>query len=580
MTKEQKDLSEGPKDSLKDWLKGNDRGLVSWLTDDKGKCREGGDDGELFEVRKRNLQLEDENALLRNQLQEARQGLPAPVRDIDELVAKRPSFRGQIDRYQSQLESLDGKLQDLASEFPEEGREFIDIHETIHKRSQILRDVLNGMLDKPDRLNEWLPVLTQKGNEMEEAYKTTISRIENLYGLLQRKNLETHFSDSDDDSKEGLPPKDEKEFLILSKENERLLLLISEKDEDLSKLRALLKYKEEELMRREEDLMYRERLMEESKKKFDNERKSLEGLDAITLEKRLEHLRREIQRKEEEMIKKEKYLASKMEELRNMELGLIEDEIDLRDEERKKEISINKVHTGNQRFNDLLLGGYPFGSNIILHGPAFVGKEVLLNEFMAEGLKKGIPVLWVITDKTCMDIRKSMEIVLPGYTEYEKLNLVRYVDNYSRSIGDSDEDPYTTYIEDPGDHASLSKAVDEVTNQFLKDHEYYRLGFQSLSTFIAYSDSASAFRFLSPFVGKRRKSKAVCLYLLEKGMHGEQDIQMLGMIMDGMVEFNVDQMRTFLTVNGVGDVQTRGNVRYNWSNHGLSIGSFTLDHIK
>ena len=63
-------------------------------------------------------------------------------------------------------------------------------------------------------------------------------------------------------------------------------------------------------------------------------------------------------------------------------------------------------------------------------------------------------------------------------------------------------------------------------------------------------------------------------------MHSEQDIQMLGMMMDGIVDFSVDQMRTFMTVVGVGDVQTRGNVRYNWSNHGLSIGSFTLDHIK
>lgn len=580
MNKEQKDKTEDAKDSLRDWLKGNDRGLVSWLTDDKGKRSEGMNDDELFEARKQNLKLEDEIALLKKQIQEIRQTGASPLRDIDDLVANRPSLRSQIDRYQSRLENLNGKLKDLAPEFPEEGREYISLHETVNKRSQILRDVLNGMLEKPDRLEEWLPVLSQKGNEMEEIYKSALNRIEKLYGLLQRKNLESQLSSSDGNLEGELIPTDEKEFLILRKENERLQLLISEKDDDLSKLRALLKYKEEELVRREEDLMYRERLMEESKKKFDSERKNLEGLDAITLEKRLEHLRREIQRKEEEMIKKEKYLASKMEELRNMELGLIEDEIDLRDEERKKEISLNKVHTGNQRFNDLLLGGYPFGSNIILHGPAFVGKEVLMNEFMAEGLKKGIPVLWVITDRTCTDIRKSMEPVLPGYAEYEKLDLVRYVDNYSRSIGDTDVDPYTIYIDDPGDHASLSKAVDDATNQFLTNHEYYRLAFQSLSTFIAYSDSASAFRFLSPFVGKRRKSKAVCLYLLEKGMHNEQDIQMLGMMMDGIVEFNLDQMRTFLTVNGVGDVQTRGNVRYNWSNHGLSIGSFTLDHIK
>ena len=577
MSEENTPKANDGKESLKDWLKGNDRGLVSWLTEDGKRSVAIGSD-ELFEARKKVLQLEDELALLKKQLKESRDG--GTVRNIDELVSKRPTLRSQIDRYQSQLEGLSAKIRDTMPEFPNEAQEFISIYESLNKRSQILREILNGMLEKPDHLDEYAEVLSKRSNEMNDAYRSAVTRIDDLYGALQRRRLEEQIArETPSDGGEG-PAPDNKEFIILKKENERLHLLLEKKDEESEKLRSLLRYKEEELVRREEDLMYRERLMEESKKKFDNERKSLEGLDAVAMEKRLEQLRTEIQRKEEEMRQKEKYLASKMDELRNIELGLIEDEIDLRDEERKKEISLSKVHTGNQRFNDLLLGGYPFGSNIILHGPAFVGKEVLLNEFMAEGLKKGIPVLWVITDKTCEDIRKSMEPVLPGYMEYETLGLVKYVDSYSRSIGDMNEDSNTVYVQDPADHASLAKAVDDVTAEFLKEHDYYRLGFQSLSTFIAYSDSASAFRFLSPFVGKRRKSKAVCLYLLEKGMHNEQDIQMLGMMMDGMVEFNVDQMRTFLNVIGVGDVQTRGNVRYNWSNHGLSIGSFTLDHIK
>jgi KaiC/GvpD/RAD55 family RecA-like ATPase len=578
MSDEGKPRDKGDKETLKDWLKGDDRGLVSWLTTD-GKRGAVPASDELFQVKKRNLQLEDELALLRKQLEEARKGVVAPPHNIDEMLAARPSLRSQIDRYQSQLESLSAKIKDTVPDFPPEVQEFIDIYEILNKRSQILREILNGMLEKPDLLEDYSELLVKRGAEMSEVYRTSISRIEDLYGALQRKKLEEQLSTAPATDAMGEEQAD-KEFLILKKENERLHLLLNQKDEESEKLRSLLRYKEEELVRREDDLMYRERLMEEARRKFDNERKSLEGLDAVAMEKRLEHLRGEIQRKEEELRHKEKYLASKMDELRNMELGLIEEEIDLRDEERKKEITLSKVHTGNQRFNDLLLGGYPFGSNIILHGPAFVGKEVLLAEFMAEGLKKGVPVLWVITDKTCDDIRKLMEPVLPGYMEYEKLNLVKYVDSYSRSIGDLNEDPNTVYVKDPADHAALSKAVDEITAEFLKDHDYYRLGFQSLSTFIAYSDSASAFRFLSPFVGKRRKSKAVCLYLLEKGMHNEQDIQMLSMMMDGIVDFNVDQMRTFLTVTGVGDVQTRGNVRYNWSNHGLSIGSFTLDHIK
>ena len=54
------------------------------------------------------------------------------------------------------------------------------------------------------------------------------------------------------------------------------------------------------------------------------------------------------------------------------------------------------------------------------HGPPFVGKEILVNSFIAEGLKKGIPALWVITDKTPKDIREEMKFVLSGYDEYER----------------------------------------------------------------------------------------------------------------------------------------------------------------
>ena len=62
---------------------------------------------------------------------------------------------------------------------------------------------------------------------------------------------------------------------------------------------------------------------------------------------------------------------------------------------------------------------------------------------------------------------------------------------------------------------------------------------------IAYSDPNTAFRFLSPLCGKRKRDKAVSMFTVEKGMHGEQEIQMLGSTMDGMIDFKVDQLKTF-----------------------------------
>jgi KaiC/GvpD/RAD55 family RecA-like ATPase len=239
-----------------------------------------------------------------------------------------------------------------------------------------------------------------------------------------------------------------------------------------------------------------------------------------------------------------------------------------------------KVKTGIPRLDDLMFGGIPFGTNASVYGPAYVGKEVLVNLFMAEGLKKGVPILWVLTDKGPADVRDEMAFVLPGYEEYEKLGLVRYVDAYSKSMGAEATDSNTTYIDEATDHQSLLKAVETIAMEWKKKYPTYRLGFRSVSTLIAYLDPTTTFKFLQPFVGRRKRDKAVAFYVIEKGMHEEQEIQMLGSLMDGSIEFKVEQLKSFLSIKGVCDVQSRGWIRYTYTKSSVSVGSFSLDHIK
>jgi Lhr-like helicase len=124
------------------------------------------------------------------------------------------------------------------------------------------------------------------------------------------------------------------------------------------------------------------------------------------------------------------------------------------------------------------------------------------------------------------------------------------------------------------------KAVDATAKELMKTHKYYRLAFRSISTLIAYLDSNTAFKFLQPFCGKRKRERAVCMFSVEKGMHEEQDIQMIGSIMDGMIDYKVEQLKTFLSIKGICDVQSRAFIDYTHSKQGLSIGSFSLDHIR
>src|SRR6266581_2858116 len=220
----------------------------------------------------------------------------------------------------------------------------------------------------------------------------------------------------------------------------------------------------------------------------------------LDLKARLEELKGQINQKEEEVRTKEKYLQQKMEELRAREQGLISEDIEAREQDLQIEVKQQKVKTGVPRLDDLLFGGIPFGTNASVYGPAYVGKEVVVGIFMAEGLKKKYPT--------------------------------------------------------------------------------YRLAFRSVSTLIAYLDPTTTFKFLQPFVGRRKRDRAVAFYVIEKGMHEEQEIQMLGSLMDGSIEFKVEQLKSFMSIKGICDVQSRGWIRYTYTKSNVSVGSFSLDHIK
>src|SRR6266581_548901 len=372
----------------------------------------------------------------------------------------------------------------------------------------------------------------------------------------------------------------EKMVLLREQELQRLQDELQVKDDELRKLKEPLAYKEEEMLRREEDLLYREKLMQAERRKLEDAKAQGGSTDELDLKARLEELKSEITTKEEEVRTKEKYLQQKMEELRAREQGLITEDIEAREQELQIEVKQQKVKTGIARLDDLLFGGIPFGTNASVYGPAYVGKEVVVGIFMAEGLKKGAPILWVLTDKGPADIREEMSFVLPGYEEYEKLGLVRYIDAYSKSMGAEASDPNTTYIDEPTDHQAILKAVDARAADLKKKYPTYRLAFRSVSTLIAYLDPTTTFKFLQPFVGRRKRDRAVAFYVIEKGMHEEQEIQMLGSLMDGSIEFKVEQLKSFMSIKGICDVQSRGWIRYTYTKSNVSVGSFSLDHIK
>jgi len=610
-------------DDLRRWLAGEEAGLLDWLNEEDeagpaalaapGETRP--ESEELAAARQRAEKSKAELVKLRALVMEELKSPPAQLNEketaelsehLKSIFEQADILRGQFDllaklNHDSRLET-EGALARLPKDQEELVRKQIELREresllenretertSVNELSQEIGGVSEGELEKRFRME-----LLDKETEYREKEREHHSKVDYLAEELKSKSLEIQQLKEELNivrmgAKNGSAVVEgrlrelqlkEKRIALMEEEAARLKIEIRERDDELKKIKEVVGYKQQEMMRREEDLDYREKLLTTERVKFDDVKKDVTGVEEAELKRRLEELKAEVQQKEEELLIKEKYLNAKAEDLRLREQGVIDDEIQQREEERTLEIQVAKAKTGNVRFDDLLLGGIPFGSNVLIHGPPFVGKEMMMAQFVAEGLKKGVPAIWVITDKTARDTRTDMDSVLSGYEEYERRGLVRYVDAYSKSMGEVTDDPYTSYIDEPTDHDMIMEATEKIAKEFKEKHKYYRLAFRSLSTLIAYSDPTTAFRFLSPFCGRRKRDGAVSMYSIEKGVHGEQEIQMLGSIMDGMVDFKLDQLKNFFSVQGVCDVQSRSYIRYTVGKHGLSIGSFSLDHIR
>ncbi len=513
------------------------------------------------EVQKLQTLLEQAN----KELQQGLKGLPEGPKAIKEAELR-------LSEKEAELRAKEEELRIAEKEFASE-RGRVSESELEQRLQAELTEKERGFLDKEAEMKKEIIELQGEVDRLRIDAKLRAAAIEltsmpgeDIDGKLVEKASELQ--------------RRERELLLREEEIKKLKEEALFKEEEIQKLKEPVAYKEEELLRREEDLIYREKLLETERSKLETAKAHAGSVEELALKERLEALKGEISRKEEEVKARERYLEGKMQELRLREQGLIEEEIESREEERRLEMQQEKAKTGTPRLDDLLLGGVPFGSNVSVYGPPFIGKEVIVNAFIGEGLKKGIPGLWVITDKTPDDIREEMQYVLPGYEEYEELGMVRYVDAYSKGMGTAEEDPNVTYVDDPTNHEAILEAVDEAAKKLKFDQPYYRLAFRSISTLIAYLDPATTFRFLQPFAGRRKRDRAISLYVIEKGMHGEQEIQLLGSVMDGMLEFKVEQLKTFLSVRGICDVQSRAWIQYMYSKQGLSIGSFSLDHIK
>lgn len=369
------------------------------------------------------------------------------------------------------------------------------------------------------------------------------------------------------------------------KEGERALEEMKEavrvRDEKVKELEEQLRLREEELSAHATEMKRREQaIREEMQQEADNLRGVSE--EQPEMEKKIQTLTGQLKEKEERIKVLELELSQKQESFGAREIDFSGEDIELFRGSMPSETNEEKVKTGTPRLDDLLRGGFPVGSQVIVYGPSFIGKEIVMCAFAAQGLGAGIPLIWVTTDRTIDEIREEMSHFTGNYTDYEKQGLVQYIDAYSRIVGDSSVAENAKYLEDSGDIESITRMVEDTLESIsgTVNEKGYRLIFRSISSLSANFDIKDIFALLRPFVARMKKDGAVAIYSIERGIMSEQDLHIISTIMDGVMEFSTDGKTNFFSVQGICETQTRDRIQYTAGKSALNIGSFTLGRIK
>ncbi len=220
------------------------------------------------------------------------------------------------------------------------------------------------------------------------------------------------------------------------------------------------------------------------------------------------------------------------------------------------------VETGTDRLDELLQGGLPPITNTLLYAAPFIGKDIIAKYYALAGLQNGEPIIFVLTDRSFMDMKEEMQQLDDDFARYEEDGMVRYIDVYSKSVELDETGPHVTFVDSPVNREQITASIIKAEKAFTDEYERHRLILDSVSTLVVYSDAKAVFRFLQVVSGTCQRMGSTSIFTMTRGMHEELEVQTIKHLMDGVIEMKEEGSRMQIRVQGCGEVVSRNWIDY------------------
>ena len=104
--------------------------------------------------------------------------------------------------------------------------------------------------------------------------------------------------------------------------------------------------------------------------------------------------------------------------------------------------AISKVATGIRGFDHVAMGGLPAGRTTVVAGPAGAAKTLFAAQFLAEGVRRGQPGVFVTLEEPAADLRTNLATLGWDVPAWEARDDWRFVDGSPLAPGRAEQRPY------------------------------------------------------------------------------------------------------------------------------------------
>lgn len=189
------------------------------------------------------------------------------------------------------------------------------------------------------------------------------------------------------------------------------------------------------------------------------------------------------------------------------------------------------------------LSSVPAGSSILVSGPALSGRDDVLLDVLADGIRDGEGAVAVTTADDAADWIETLRETAPAAPGY-RIAAVDCRSDGDRSGRELDGGAFAYSVSSPSNFTGIGIGI---TNCFdrLQDAGITeaRVGLTSLSTMLTYTDRQRTFKFCHVVTSRLAAAGFLGVFGIDSDAHDDRAIQVIKQAFDGQIEVRNDDGR-------------------------------------